>query len=283
MTDIHGVKGDIYQTGVVAKYEMLKYIRGKKIYVFSAIMLLVLFLMTILPYLIGDGLSEDPTDLMVGGSSGMGYASMISLFVIFGATLFASGALVSEFEERTALLTFTRPIKKESVFFGKMLASFLFTAMFILAYYLIVIVISLIVAGGVADNVLPSIGISMLYILAVNAVAFLISAFLKKGSTAAIMTFILFLLIFQMLTGIMMIFGIEPVYDLTYASTAIQSIISGAVTSPIIDSSTGDTLIMFGREMYNYVPTVGLAVSIMVVWLIVATAIAMVQFKRREF
>jgi len=283
MTDIHGIKGDLYQIGIVSKYEMLKYIRGKKIYVFSAIMLLVLFLMTILPYLIGDGLSEDPMDLMVGGSASIGYSSMISLFVIFGATLFASGALVSEFEERTALLTFTRPIKKESVFFGKMLASFLFTAVFILAYYLIVIIISLIVAGGVASNILSSIAISMLYILAVNAVAFLISAFLKKGSTAAIMTFILFLLIFQMLTSIMMIFGIEPVYDLTYTSMAIESVMSGAVTAPIIDHSTGDTLVMFGREMYNYVPTVGLAVSIMVVWLIVATAIAMVQFKRREF
>ena len=278
--DIHGAKGDIYQVGVVAKYEMLKYVRGKKIYVFSAIMLLVLFLMTALPYILGDGLPKDPMELMVG--SGMGYISMISLFVIFGATLFASGALVSEFEERTALLTFTRPIKKESVFFGKMLASFLFTAAFILAYYLIVIVISLIVAGGVASGVATSIGISMLYILAVNAVALLLSAFLKKGSTAAIMTFILFLLIFQMLTGIMMVFGVEPVYDLTYASMAIDSSISGAVTTAITDN-TGNVLVLFGREMYSYVPTVSLAVTIMAVWLIVATAIAMIQFKRREF
>lgn len=273
--DIHGFKGDMYQTAVVAKYELYKYIRNKKFYVFVGLLALLLIIQTVLPYLLGDGLSKDPQELMGG------YVSWVMILVIIGVTLFSSGAIVSEFEDRTALLMFTRPIKKESIFLGKFIASFLFTATLMLVYLLVAIVISFAVAGGIPDGTFTAIGLSLLFILGASGVAFMLSSFLKRGSTAAIMTFALLMLILPMIYGILMAFGIEPIYDLIYASTAIDASISGAVTQTIMID--GQPILINGREMKNFVPTASMAAVIMTVWCLVTGFLSYLKFKTREF
>jgi len=104
-----GISTYLKQSYVVMKNEIVKFTRGKKMLLFTALIFLVLILLTAVPYLLGDGLTDNATELAAS------YSSFVALIVLLFATLFASTSLVSEFEERTALILFTRPVKKSSI------------------------------------------------------------------------------------------------------------------------------------------------------------------------
>lgn len=268
MTEIRGFKGDIYQTGIVMRYELLKFLRSKRLYIFLGLLAAIMALLTIAPYAFGDGLPDDAQEL---ASS---YIQWMSMFIIIGVTLFSASSIVSEFEERTALLMFTRPIRKESMFAGKFLTSFLVTAVFVVLYYIITMIISLAVTGSIYGEIYASLGLAILFTLAGSGLAFLLGAFMKKGTTATVMTFLLLLMILPMISAVVMVAGTEPIIELTYASGAILAVITGAVTEPYT---------VEGITLTNYVPDAGVAAIVMFAWFVVTTVIAVLKFKSREF
>lgn len=138
-------------------------------------MVLVLALLTGMPYLFGGELPDTTTTLSSY------YASFVVILVLLFATLFSSTSLVSEFEERTALILFTRPIKKSSILLGKLMASMVVGIIAVGIYYLVTAIISFIVAGGVASDLFVSFGLAVLYLFCMSGIALLISSVMKKG------------------------------------------------------------------------------------------------------
>ncbi|MCL1978903.1 MAG: ABC transporter permease, partial [Methanomassiliicoccaceae archaeon] len=154
------------QTGVIVKYELKKQFRGKRIAIFAVIMVLLLALCTILPYAFGDGLSAlSPNEL-----ARLYMGSMVQLYVILLATLFFASIIVSEFEERTALILFTKPLKKWSVFLGKISAALLIGFAFILIFYAVTAVISLIALGTVTSALLKSLGLALICMVGLGGI-----------------------------------------------------------------------------------------------------------------
>ena len=88
---MEGFADDLRITFVVAKNEMRKHLRGKRIIIFGALLAVIFVAITAAFVLLGDGLGDDPEPL-----AGM-YLAIVSLMVIIGATLFAASSLVSEF------------------------------------------------------------------------------------------------------------------------------------------------------------------------------------------
>lgn len=134
---------DFAQMLTVARYEMYKFLRGKKIYVMLGLMALLIILTTAIPPLMGFDLPSQSKEFMSG------YVSWVSTLIIIAVTLFSAGALVSEFEERTGFLVFPRPVKRSTLFAGKYLASFLVCAALMVLYYLVSCILSLIFTGSV--------------------------------------------------------------------------------------------------------------------------------------
>jgi ABC-2 type transport system permease protein len=196
--------------------------------------------------------------------------------VIVGAALFFASALVSEFEERTALLMFPRPMKKTSFFIGKVLACYIVCGAIIVMYYMVSMVISLLNTGTVYPAAFASLGLALLFMAAVGGFALLMSSVLKKGSTAIIMTIAAMLLVFNMIDGILFAVDIEPVFDLIYAGLDISNVVDGAVT--VSNGSIG-----FGMTGTLFYPSHALAVSVMGIWAAVTTFLAVILFGRREF
>ncbi len=243
---------NIRQTKVIIKYEFKKYFEGKRIIIFGVLMALVLSLSIALPYIFGDGLSDDPTILaysMIG---------MISLLILVSATLFASGTIVSEFEERTALVLFTKPLKKWSIYLGKVFTACVLGILFMLVYYGVVAVVSMIVTGSIATNLLLSLGLALAYVIGTTGVAVLISSVVKKSSTAAILTFISLLLLLTIISSILTVNSIEPWFMLDEASMSITNCLS--------------------NESYDALRSG----SVMVIWGLVTGAIGYLAFRRRE-
>ena len=268
---------DFRQAFVVAKNEMKKFVRGKKFTMYIALITIVFLMITVLPYVVGDGLGDTPGDVVSS------YMMFVSLLVILAATLFASVTVVSEFEERTALILFTRPIKKTSIFLGKVIGCILLELTMIVAFYAAIAVVCLVVGGGVPFALLTSLGLAALFVFATSSIAIFISSVMKKGSTCAILTFVFLLLILPILSGVISSAIDPPWFMLDNASDAIANCVP-----EYLDMMNG----MIERIEENLGIDLGLTIPApdmlktvvtMLGWGIVSIIMAWVAFIKREF
>ena len=179
---------DFRQVGVIAKNELRKFIRGRKILLY---ILLVGLIVALNIYFIT---TSDLLDAMIPDSEKSniilnGYASTAAILALIGAVLFASYTIVSEYEERTYLLLFTRPIKKTTIFVGKFLACYFIVLATLLIYYGISSVHTFALVGTVSSKIGHSLFLIVVYTFAVSGIAMLLSTIVKRGSVSALMTF----------------------------------------------------------------------------------------------
>lgn len=260
---------DFNQALTVVRYEILKYLRGKKLLVFIGLIALILGLLTAMPYLLSDGLPDDALVLMTN------YLSFATILIILAVTLFAADSLASEFEHRTGLLLLPRPIKREALFAGKFIASYLVSALMILLFYVATFVVSFAVTGSVASEGYNSLGMALLYILAATGFSFLLSAFMARGNTAAILLFATLLLIFPIIDSVLMLAEISPWFSLSHSGDAVYNALVGNTTEQI----------QIGPDAFMtiYYPEVRTSAMVLTAWAVLSTVIALVKFKKREF
>lgn len=272
------IPNDIIQTVTVARNEVTKFLRSRKLAVYLALVTLIVVLMTALPYVLGDGLRES------AGAVFSDYIGYVSLLVLLGVTLFASYTIVSEFEERTALILFTRPLRKSSIFFGKFLACYVLVATVIVVYYLASLIITFAVSGVLVTSFLPSLAMSLLYVFATTGVAMFISSFMKKGGTSAVLTFITILLLIAVVSAVMSASGIDTWFMLDGASKSIVASIPEYVESA--NGMMADIGISMGVDVSDMMVQAADCVKsgvAMFVWGVVTLILSYLVFSRREF
>lgn len=272
------IPGDLTQTCLVAKNEVIKFLRSRKFLLYGLLVVAILVLMTLLPYVIGDGISGS------GGDVFSGYVGYVSLMVLLGATLFASYSIVSEFEERTALILFTRPLKKRTVFLGKFAACFVVTATAMAVYYVASLAIAFAVSGDLVTSFLPSLVMCLLYVFATTGVAMLISSLMKKGGTSAVMTFVTILLLISVVSAVMSASDVDTWFMLDSASSSItNSIPEHVASSNELMAQMGQQL---GVDMSGSMAEPADCVAsggVMAAWGLVTLTLAYLRFSRREF
>ena len=233
-------KDDLRQALIVSRYETMKFFSGKKILIFGIINILILALMTVLIFAFD---IESPTPEIPNNIFCIElYLSVSSYLMLFGATLFSAGSLVSEFEERTSLLLFTKPIRKISIFLGKFLAAYVLNLMFLIMYYVIATVAVMVKFGTFTPEIFASIGYCAAYIFALTGIAMLFSALMKKSSSASILTFLFILLVPSIIGVIIQIVTIssggdapDMWYILNSASQSVATCLEGPVENGFRD------------------------------------------------
>ncbi len=264
---------DMSQVVTVAKYDMLKYLRSRRLLGIVAIEALVLVLITALPPLLGN---QYPTnaDTFINR-----YAGFTSLLVVIGATLFAGDAIVSEFQGRTGYLLFPNPVKRSTLLAGKFIASTGAMFLVLIIYYGIALVLGVAITGGFSTLGVESLLLAMLYSVSALAVGYLISSVMKGSTGALILTFALFLFIFSIVTSVLSIGGVEPWFILTFAGETIANITQvpyPVTTTTQFGSGAGSV------TLTTYIPDVGVAIAVMIAYTVVSLLLAYVFFKRRE-
>ncbi len=210
------VKETFRQAYVVMKNEIKKYFSGKRMLLFLILLAIILAILTSAPFLI------DAEEFSEGQMLTM-YLSMAPLVVLMGATLFASITIVSEYEERTALIVFTRPISKASIFLGKLTASLLVTIAFVALYYIYATIMLLVYFGSVDSGVPVSFGLSCAYAIGCIGVAMLVSAVMKKSNTATILTFVILMIVITAASMVLSIAGFDVAWMIDQASGSIST------------------------------------------------------------
>ena len=278
MFAVSDFRGDALQAVTVARNEVVKFLRSRKFVLFGALVAAMLVLTTALPYLLGDGISGSAGDVF---SNYMGYTLLL---VLLGATLFASYTIVSEFEERTALILFTRPIRRSTVFVGKFVACFVLTGAVMVAYYIVAVAVAFAVTGGLVTSFLPSLAMCLAYVFATTGVAMLISSVMKKGGTAAILTFVTILLLISVVSAVISASGTDPWFMLDTASNAVTNSIPEYVESS--NAMMGELGQELGVSMDGSMVEVADCVksgAVMIAWGVVTLALSYIAFSRREF
>ena len=228
------IKDDTRQAFIVMRYEFMKFISGKKIFIYAVINLIILGIIAAI-FFTSSG--NTTTEGMMGD-----FVSFQSLTILIGVTLFASVTLVSEFEERTSLLLFTKPIRKGSIFAGKFLAAYLLCFAFIIVYYFAAAILTSIETGGFTSKMFPSLGYCALDLFAYIGIAMLFSALMKKSSSASILTFVFILLVPAIIQIVVSVGGnIDAWFMLNYAEAAMMYSISGTGSY----DGLRDALVMF--------------------------------------
>jgi len=216
---------DFRQIFVITKNEMTKFIRGKKLLVYVILAAAVFSLLAFLPYALGSQWNSMMVFLVA-------HFAFMSILVVLAVTLFSSSTYVSEFEERTALILFTRPVKKTTIYVGKFLGCFIMEAVVFIGYYAAMSVAFIFLSDQpTIGQYLTSLASLMIYLFAASGVAAIFSVTMKKAGTAAIMTFVTILLLISIVSGVISTAtGVTPWYMLDQASNAIFASIPGVAS-----------------------------------------------------
>ena len=196
--------------------------------------------------------------------------------IIICATFFGADALVGEFHNRTGYLLFPNPVKRMVVYFGKYSASMTAGLMIIGLYYAGIAALSPISAGGIDDDLAISFSFAAEYLLAVMAIAYLISAVLKGTTGATVLTFLLFLLILPIIDGIGTFTGIKIEGSLTFSSNVMTYIL----TDPYPTDWSQELMPGFNFTVFYPVPAT--AAMVMGAYILVAVVLGIVLFKRKQ-
>ena len=203
------------------------------------------------------------------------FVSFASILIIICATFFGADALVGEFSNRTGYLIFPTPMKRHVLFTGKFMASFTAGMIVIGIFYAGIGVLSLIAAHGIDDHFIASFAFATEYMLALTAVAYLISSMMKGATGAIVLTFLLPLLIFNIVDGVFMVAGVKFQASLTFSAGVIGYI--------LMEPYPVDTTFEAGAFSFsNFYPDPAISAIVMFAWAAVAIALSLVLFKRKQ-
>jgi ABC-type transport system involved in multi-copper enzyme maturation permease subunit len=134
------------------------------------------------------------------------FINFASILVVICATFFGADSIVGEFQNRTGYLMFPNPIKRSSILYGKFGASMTVGVVVLGLFYLAVAVLSMLTLGGVDDDFGMSFAFAN-HLLAVMAIAYMISSILKGPLVPLVPTFFMFVMILPIVDSVGMFAG----------------------------------------------------------------------------
>jgi len=265
---------DLQQVMTVAKYDVLKHLRSKRLLGLLVLEGLLLGLTFGLPIALGADAAEDPTDYISA------FIGWVDILIVLGATMFAGDAIVSEFQSRTGYLLFPNPVKRSTIFVGKYLSTLGIIVLMLVVYYGIAALLTFAMTGGGTVLAVYSMLFAFAYGAAAAALGFLISSIFKGSTGSLILTFFTLLMILPLIAQLLPIGDIKPWFMLTFCGGVISTILIEPYPTDVMDSipiGNGEFL-----NYWSYYPEVGLSLVVLAVYIAVCLGLGMYLFKRRE-
>ena len=262
----------ISQVLTVFWYELLKSIRTKKLYASIAVAVAVPLLLVMVPEFFDADIPNTSNEYLLGN-----LGSVFIIIVIVGS-FFGSSSLASEFHEKTHYTLFPNPISRVSIWTGKFFASSAIAIGMTALYYCIVGAGTYYRYGEIPIEILHSFGASFLSIFMIMSISFLFSSFLKGPTGAMILVFILFIMVFPLVEGILVGLADEKPWFLpTFASKITEFVVIDPYPS---DLKPGDRP-KGPFDHHRYVPYLDESIPILVGYSVAFSIASIFVFKRR--
>jgi ABC-2 type transport system permease protein len=267
------------QIATVTRYELLKYLRGRRLLAIVVLTIIISAIFLIVPPAIGSDYSKDPKEFTVN------MLSFLSILAILSATFFGADAIVSEYESKTGYFLFPNPIRKTVIFLGKFIASALVSAGAIGLYYAIAVVSVRVIDGSIPTNTGVSFIYSLFYLFAILAIAYLLSAVMRSSVYSLVLTFFTFFLILPIIDAVGSIAKFKPWFSVTFASGISQYIFQSPYPTDKVFNATafsGPSAGARSLSLVQYYPEIRLSLIVMAVYFVVAFLLAILIAQRRE-
>jgi ABC-2 type transport system permease protein len=276
-TSKRNLPSDMNQVMLVARYDIYKHLRSKRLLGLLIVEAVLLVLILALPPLLGSQYNKNPDGFMNNFTN----ANAINLLIVIGATLFAGDAIVSEYQNRTGYLIFPNPVKKSVLFAGKFLASMIIVGGAVLIWYGVGMISGVAVTGSVTILAFYSLLLALLYSVACIGVGFFLSALMKGSTGALVFTFMLLFMILPIVDSTVgAIGGVKPEASLTFAGGAVNYVMQ--TPYPIDGHQTFSIGNGQNLTMYLWYPNVVTSAVVMLGYTLAFGALTLVLFKRRE-
>ena len=266
---------DIKQLLLVARHELFRFTRGWRLPAVLAIVILIAGLIIVIPSILSYKGLDDPNNYFDN------YAQFASILALICATFFGADAIVSEYQNRTGYVIFPTPVRRETLFMGKFVASFTAGLIAIGLYYLIGSAATVASTGKLSWSIAFSFFLAALYMWALLSVAFLISSLMIGASASNVLVFVLFLMIFPIVGSMASLAGVEPTPLPTYAGNTITDILKDPYpidTKQVIQMGRNNTTM----TLWSFHPTLVEGVGVLAAYGIASMAISVFVFRKRE-
>ena len=219
-TIVEEILEDFRHIRINTSYELRKHMRRKRIFV----ALFFCIVMPILIYVIPTAFDMAPPDRWEDFAKSL--LGFVDIIIIICAAMFIGDCVSGELEKKTALITYTSPQRRTSIFLGKYLAGILLMVLLITVYYLIALaeIHAIYTVGVVEIDFLVSYLLAIVYIFLIGSLAFLFSAVLKRMILSTILIILLQIMILPIFQLIFQLIGREPWFLYSYSSSTIVTI-----------------------------------------------------------
>ncbi len=257
----------------------------KKFYFFSLIAIIIAVLLGYVLQLIPSYLLSDTQAEFF--NNGLQFISFITLF---GACLFFSGIICSEFDKKTGFIVFPK-INKYKLILGKYFGNLVLVVAIITIYYFVLGLLGFFYYGGPINiRFFYSYGIAILYVIALSSFVTFFSSFMRSVNLTIISTLLILLIGFNITDQILtLIFAdsFEPLYSLAYLGSLITGILEYPFPDPRFSEFSfsgmgpggmgGD--FTFGQWV---TPSVVMGITLLLIFIVIYFALAAYLFKRRQ-
>ena len=256
---------DFKQYQTVVRYELLKYLRSRRLMALLIILVLIIGLILGLPPALG---AEYPLGAL---EFSQWFVNFAEILVLLCFTFFGADAVVSEFQQKTGYVLFPNPLRREIILLGKFTASFLSAGLIISIFYGVVMISVGLNNHSIPGEIVLSFLFCVIYLMAGMAVAYLFSSLMKSVALAYVLVFFFFFMIMDIIDVMFMAARVTPWASLTFSSGIILFILY--VPYP--------TDIDLGPFIMKY-PEIGVSLAVMALYFIIALGLAFWLFSKKE-
>lgn len=261
------------QITIVAKYELLKYIRGKKIHTVLGIAIVIPLLLILIPEFLN---LDDPENesLYIAGMLGV-----IFFLVVIIASFFGSGTLVSEFHDKTAYSLFPNPINRTSIWTGKFIAAEIVSFASIGIFYLVISVATFYKYGNLPSEIFISLLFSFVVATCIMSIAFFASSVFRSSMSAVVVVILLLIIMLPLIDQMQMnLAETKPWYSPSFSSGIIRHVL----TVPYPIDLNPDELPKGPFDTERFVPYVNDSLIVFGAYIFVCSLSSLLIFKSKE-
>ncbi len=261
------------QIFTVCQYELLKFLRGKKILGSITIAASVSLILVVTPYLIGAEPQPTAADYL---SIPLGF---LPFLLVISAVFFGSNSLISEFHERTGYALFPNPVSKTSIWIGKFFAAEIVSFLVIGIYFGIIMSGAVIEYQTMPQEIFASFGFALVAMTTIMSIAFLVSSTFRGPTGAAVLVFFLFIMILPIVDQVLIgLADTKPWFTPTFSAKIIDYILIVPYPSDLVPGETPRGPF----DIHRFVPYVDESLLVMTSYIVVSSIASIYAFKKRE-
>jgi ABC-2 type transport system permease protein len=269
--------------GTFVKYEIRRAIARKKVLALVAFTILL----GVVPYY---ALSTAGTTLIPNSVFPyiwvVGVFTVQPLFLNFTAILIAAGAMSEEYEQGTAELLLSKPVRRSDYFMGKFLGGYLlFLGILALDVFLSVASAFTFFGSQNSLDIIPGLFLAQAFsALVFYSLAFMLGELIRRSSLAYIFSSAVFFSSFIISTFLGLIYSLtgKAIYKTVqiYLPTSPASSLPIQYALPKLPATLTQVLRFINPD--TIVPSIGLSIEILLIYTIITIAVAVAYFLRAD-